>query len=58
MDWQAVLTLMTLAGVLGTLALTRIAADLVLMSALALLLFTGVLGPVQALAPLQPARSR
>ncbi len=50
MDWQAVLTLMTLAGVLGTLALTRIAADLVLMSALALLLFTGVLGPVQALA--------
>ncbi|WP_199456968.1 MULTISPECIES: SLC13 family permease [unclassified Marinobacter] len=50
MDWQAVLTLMTLAGVLGTLALTRIAADLVLMSALALLLFTGILGPVQALA--------
>ena len=50
MDWQAVLTLMTLAGVLGTLAVTRIAADLVLMSALALLLFTGVLGPVQALA--------
>src|SRR5690554_1717272 len=50
MDWQAVLTLITLAGVLGTLALTRVAADLVLMSALALLLFTGVLGPVQALA--------
>ncbi|OZC34922.1 SLC13 family permease [Marinobacter vinifirmus] len=50
MDWQAVLTLMTLAGVLGTLAVTRIAADLVLMSALALLLFTGILGPVQALA--------
>jgi len=50
MDWQAVLTLMTLAGVLGTLALTRVSADLVLMSALALLLFTGVLGPVQALA--------
>lgn len=50
MDWQAVLTLITLAGVLGTLALTRIAADLVLMSALALLLFIGVLRPVEALA--------
>jgi len=50
MDWQAGLTLFTLAGVLGTLALTRISADLVLMSALALLLITGVLGPAEALA--------
>src|SRR5690606_12100378 len=49
MDWQAVVTLLTLLGVLGALALTRIAADLVLMSALALLLISGILGPVQAL---------
>lgn len=49
MDWQAILTLATLVGVLSALAATRIAADLVLMSALALLLITGVLGPVDAL---------
>ncbi len=49
MDWQATLTLATLVGVLSALAATRIAADLVLMSALALLLITGVLGPVEAL---------
>ena len=50
MDWQAILTLFVLAGVLGTMAFTRISADLVLMSALALLLITGVLGPADALA--------
>lgn len=50
MEWQAVLTLFTLTGVLATLVLTRASADLVLMSALALLLLTGVLGPAEALA--------
>ena len=50
MEWQGIFTLMMLAGVLGTLALTRISADLVLMAALALLLVFGVLGPVDALA--------
>ncbi len=50
MEWQAVLTLVTLVGVLGTLALTRISADMVLLSALALLLVGGVLGPQDALA--------
>lgn len=49
MEWQAVLTLFTLTGVLATLVLTRASADLVLMSALALLLLTGVLGPAEAL---------
>ncbi|MDP4546860.1 SLC13 family permease [Marinobacter sp. MDS2] len=49
MEWQAVFTLITLAGVLGTLALTRLSADLVLMAALALLLVSGVLGPIEAL---------
>ncbi len=50
MEWQAVFTLMMLVGVLGTLALTRVSADLVLMSALALLLVSGILGPLEALA--------
>jgi di/tricarboxylate transporter len=50
MDWQSILTLVTLGGVLSTLAFSRIAADLVLMAAMALLLITGVLGPAQALA--------
>ncbi|MDS1309481.1 SLC13 family permease [Marinobacter xiaoshiensis] len=49
MEWQAVFTLITLAGVLATLVTTRVSADLVLMSALALLLVSGVLGPVDAL---------
>ncbi|MCK7544800.1 SLC13 family permease [Marinobacter bryozoorum] len=50
MEWQAILTLLTLVGVLSALALTRVAADLVLMSALAFLLITGIIGPVDALA--------
>lgn len=49
MDWQAILTLCTLSGVLGTLALTRISADLVLLAALAVLLISGVLAPAEAL---------
>lgn len=50
MAWDAALTLISLAAVLGTLVLTRVSADLVLMSALAFLLVTGILEPVQALA--------
>lgn len=50
MDWQVVLTLVTLAAVLCTLAFTRVAADMVLVSAMAWLLLTGVLNPAQALA--------
>ncbi|QBM16381.1 hypothetical protein MARI_04610 [Marinobacter sp. JH2] len=49
MEWQPVFTLTTLVGVLGTLALTRLSADLVLMAALALLLVSGVLAPIEAL---------
>lgn len=49
MGWTAVLTLITLIGVLGTLALTRISADLVLLAALSLLLLTGILTPAEAL---------
>lgn len=49
MEWQAGFTLSMLVGVLVTLALTRLAADLVLMAALMLLLLTGVLGPAEAL---------
>ena len=50
MEWQAILTLLTLATVLGALVITRVSADLVLMAALAFLLITGILGPVEALA--------
>ncbi|MBW4933793.1 SLC13 family permease [Marinobacter sp. F4206] len=50
MDWQAITTLLTLASVLGSLALTRVSADLVLMAALAFLLITGILSPTEALA--------
>src|SRR5690554_1154531 len=50
MEWQAVLTLITLAGVLGTLAFSRVSADLVLMGALTLLLLAGILEPAEALA--------
>lgn len=50
MEWQAIFTLVTLAGVLGTLMFSRVSADLVLMAALALLLFARVLNPAQALA--------
>lgn len=49
MEWQAILTLVSLVSVLGVLALTKIGADLVLLSALAVLLVSGVLTPAQAL---------
>ncbi|WP_152207606.1 SLC13 family permease [Marinobacter changyiensis] len=50
MEWQGIVTLITLFSVLSALALTRVAADLVLMAALAFLLISGVLGPAGALA--------
>src|SRR6056297_2873760 len=50
MEWEAIVTLLTLFTVLGALVLTRVSADLVLMAALAFLLITGILGPVEALA--------
>lgn len=50
MAWEAVVTLLTLAAVLGTLMITRVSADLVLMAAMAFLLIIGILDPAQALA--------
>ncbi len=50
MAWEALVTLLTLAAVLGALVITRVSADLVLMAAMAFLLITGILGPAQALA--------
>ncbi|MEQ5833686.1 SLC13 family permease [Marinobacter sp. NFXS9] len=50
MTWQAVLTLLTLGAALSALVFTRVAADLVFMAALAILLITGILTPVEALA--------
>ncbi len=50
MEWQGILTLITLFSVLSALALTRVSADLILMAALAFLLITGILGPAEALA--------
>ena len=50
MDWQAALTLSTLVGVVGLLAFTQLAADLVLMGAVILLMVSGVLSPQSALA--------
>lgn len=50
MEWEAIVTLATLVAVLGTLVLTRLAADLVLMSAMTFLLVSGILAPASALA--------
>jgi di/tricarboxylate transporter len=50
MEWQAVVTLLTVVAVLGTLAATRIATDVVLMAALAFLMISGILTPGEALA--------
>jgi len=50
MEWQGIVTLITLFSVLSALSLTRVSADLVLMAALAFLLITGILGPAEALA--------
>ena len=50
MDWEAAFTLATLVTVLGTLIFTRLSADLVLMTAMALMLILGILSPAEALA--------
>jgi di/tricarboxylate transporter len=50
MEWQGIVTLITLFSVLSALALTRVSADLILMAALAFLLIAGILGPAEALA--------
>ncbi|WP_339754403.1 SLC13 family permease [uncultured Marinobacter sp.] len=50
MEWQGIVTLITLFAVLFSLALTRVSADLILMAALAFLLIMGILGPAEALA--------
>lgn len=48
MEWQGILTLLTLLSVLMTLMLTRFQPDLVLVAAMAFLLIAGVLGPAEA----------
>lgn len=50
MELQGILTLVTLSYVLATLILTRFQPDLVLVSAMAFLLFAGVLEPAEAFA--------
>lgn len=50
MEWQGIVTLITLFSVLSALAFTRVSADLILMAALAFLLITGILAPAEALA--------
>ena len=50
MTWQGWLTLALIAGVLATLVLTAYSADLVVLTALGVLLVTGVLTPQQAFA--------
>ena len=50
MTWQAVYALVSVAAVLGALAFTRIAADVIVMAALAALLVAGILTPGEALA--------
>lgn len=49
MELDAILTLVLVAGVLLSLAVTRIPADLILMAALAFLVISGILTPPQAL---------
>lgn len=48
MEWQGILTLLTLLSVLMTLMLTRFQPDLVLVAAMVFLLIAGVLGPAEA----------
>ncbi len=48
LGWQAWVTLAVLGGVLGTLALTSYAADVVMIGAVSLLLVLGVVTPAQA----------
>lgn len=50
MTWPAWLTLAVLLAVLGLLAMTALAADVVLVAGLVVLLLAGVLSPVQAFA--------
>lgn len=50
MEWQGVLTIVTLLSVLSTLMFTRFQADLVLLAAMVFLLITGVLAPAEAFA--------
>ncbi len=49
MALEAWLTLATVVAVLGTLAATRVAPDVILMSALTFLMVSGILGPREAL---------
>ncbi|SFR50916.1 Di-and tricarboxylate transporter [Marinobacter daqiaonensis] len=49
MAWEAVFTLVLLGVVLGSLAFTRVSADLILMAALITLVIFGVLSPASAL---------
>ncbi|GAB3183088.1 SLC13 family permease [Nesterenkonia halophila] len=50
MSFEAVLALLTVVGVLATLALTRLAPDVVLMTAVTFLVVSGILSPQDALA--------
>lgn len=50
MSWEAIVALLTVLAVLGMLALSKIAADLILMAALIFLLVTGILEPNEAFA--------
>src|SRR5690606_6168537 len=50
MEWDAILTLAVVFGVLLSLAATRIPADLILMAALTFLVVSGLLAPPDALA--------
>lgn len=50
MSWEAIIALLTVLAVLGLLALSKIAADLILMAALIFLLVIGILEPHEAFA--------
>lgn len=50
MSWEAIIAIMTVLAVLGMLALSKIAADLILMAALIFLLVIGILEPNEAFA--------
>ena len=50
MNWEAIVAVLTVLTVLGMLALSKIAADLILMAALIFLLVSGILEPNEAFA--------
>lgn len=50
MSWEAIVAILTVLAVLGMLALSKIAADLILMAALIFLLVIGILEPKEAFA--------